>query len=302
MSSVPPARSIRVGAVASTVRPVTAPPEGTAASALPLARMNPATDCRRCGQPAVTEAICPRCGVIVAKARDRRAVPREPRPVRDAADADSAPSMPAWSLAVMALGLGMAALVGVRAWQKAHPPPPAATGAGEAAGPGRPAAVDVPPPSAAAPVVVPPEQLHVETAQASDADRSRADDLARRQANPASVSAADVQAAEDLLSRHSDERGFRNLLEAVLISAAARHQQQHQFSQAIAYLQRAQQVQPTSTRPSLALMELALQTGDWALAEAAARAAVVLDPRHFDAWYGLGYALMRQDRNREAIE
>jgi len=211
--------------------------------------------------------------------------------------------MPAWSVAVMALGLGMAGFVALSAWQKAHrPPPPPAEAAGPAAAPGGRPMVDAPPPSAAPPMYVPPEQLHVETGQLSEADRSKADDLARRQATPASITAADVQAAEDLVSRHSDERGFRNLLEAVLISAAARHQQAHQFSQAIAYLQRAQQVQPSSIRASLALMEMAFQTGDWALAESAARAVIALDPRHFDAWQGYGYALMRQDRNREAMD
>jgi tetratricopeptide (TPR) repeat protein len=240
--------------------------------------------------------------VVVAKARDRRAVPREPLPARDAGDGDSAPSMPAWSLAVMALGLGMAGFVGLRVWQKAHPPPPPPIETSETAARPRAATVDAPLPSIAPPMYVPPEQLHVDTAQVPDADRARADELVRRLASPASLTAADVQAAEDLLSRHSDERPLRNLLEAVLIAASSRHQQQHQFPQAIAYLQRAQQVQPTSTRGSLALMEVAMQTGDWALAEAAARAILALDPRHFDAWQGLGYALMRQDRNRDAMD
>jgi tetratricopeptide (TPR) repeat protein len=212
--------------------------------------------------------------------------------------------MPAWSLAVMALGLGVAGFVGLRVWLKAHRPPPPVESVEARRPPGAAVApiVDAPPPSSAAPMYVPPEQLHVDTAQISDADRSKADDLARRQATPASITAADVQAAEDLLSRHSEERGFRNLLEAVLLSVAARHYQLRQFPQAIAYLQRAQQVQPTSTRPSLALMEVAFQTGDWALAESAARAAIALDPRQFEAWRGYGYALMRQDRNREAVD
>jgi tetratricopeptide (TPR) repeat protein len=239
--------------------------------------------------------------VIVAKARDRRAVPREPLPARDAGEGDSAPSMPAWSLAVMALGLGMAGFVGLRVWQNAHRPLPLAIESSTAASP-RAASVDAPPPSIAPEVYVPPEQLHVERAQVPDADRARADDLVRRLANPVALTAAEVQAAEDLLSRHTDERPLRDLLEAVLLGAATRHKQQHQFPQAVAYLQRAQQVQPTSIRPSLALMEVALETGDWAQAEAAARAILGLDPRHFDAWQGLGYALMRQDRNRDAMD
>src|SRR5262252_822296 len=99
--------------------------------------MNPPMDCPRCGQPAVAEPICPRCGVIVAKARDRRAVPREPAPPPPAAAEEEAPSgMPAWSLLVMALGLGMTGFVGLRDWQKAHRPPPALDSA-DAGVPGR---------------------------------------------------------------------------------------------------------------------------------------------------------------------
>src|SRR5437868_9645975 len=37
--------------------------------------MNPPMDCPRCGQPGVTDAACPRCGVIVAKARPRAGAP-----------------------------------------------------------------------------------------------------------------------------------------------------------------------------------------------------------------------------------
>ena len=45
-----------------------------------------------------------------------------------------------------------------------------------------------------------------------------------------------------------------------------------------------------------------LEAEDWAGAEAAARAVLSLEPRHRDALLGLGYALMRQDRNAEAAD
>jgi hypothetical protein len=49
-------------------------------------------------------------------------------------------------------------------------------------------------------------------------------------------------------------------------------------------------------------MQLRLQAGDWVTAEAVARGLLTLDPRHAPALRGLGYALLRQDRPREAAD
>src|SRR5207249_2285672 len=57
-----------------------------------------------------------------------------------------------------------------------------------------------------------------------------------------------------------------------------------------------------STRPRLGLLQVAMDATDWPAAEAAARAVLQLDPGNSAAAYGLGYALLRQDRNREAAE
>ena len=209
------------------------------------------------------------------------------------------------ALGLIAAVLVVAGAIGSRLWDRAHRGPPgSSSGAAPAAVPikaGGPRAAQGPPPSLALPAP-PPAQLRVETIQVPDADRTRADELVRRLASPAAITAADVQAAEDLLSRHPDERPLRDLLEAVLLAAAERHHRQRQFAPAIAYLQRAREVQPGSTRPLLALVQIAMDTGDWGGAEAAARALVAVDARSFDGWQGLGYALMRQDRNREAID
>src|SRR5260221_14351646 len=101
MSRVPPARSIRVGAVASTVRGLM---EGASSPLLPLAPMNPPMDCPRCGQKAVTEAACPRCGVIVAKARTPRTPPGERPPAALSSEATSPPRG-----GIGGLGLGLMA-------------------------------------------------------------------------------------------------------------------------------------------------------------------------------------------------
>jgi len=51
-----------------------------------------------------------------------------------------------------------------------------------------------------------------------------------------------------------------------------------------------------------ALLARALESGDWGAAERAARDALAVVPSDSDAVRGLAYALVRQDRSREAIE
>src|SRR5215470_1632104 len=98
--------------------------------------MNPPTDCPRCGQPGVTEAACPRCGVIVAKARPRATAPgpalpaARPSPIGlDAAPGPSESRGPGALTIVVAAGLMVVAgAVGSRQWDRLHRAP-----AGEAA-------------------------------------------------------------------------------------------------------------------------------------------------------------------------
>lgn len=209
------------------------------------------------------------------------------------------------ALVLAAAGLLLAGAVASRLWDRAHRPPPGLPGASAPAVPvGVPAAhvAEEPAPTFSAPAPPSLQDLHVESGQVADSDRLRAEDLVRRLANRGSLTALEVKTAEDLLASHPDERPLRDLLEAVLLDAAAHHVRQRQFAQAIGYLQRAREIQPASTRPLLALMQVNLDIADWGAAEAAARAAIAVDPRSFDASKGLGYALMRQDRKREAVE
>jgi hypothetical protein len=199
--------------------------------------------------------------------------------------------------------LVLAGAVGSRLWERAHRPPVPAVTQETATAPGPTSvAADVPPPSLAIPTPPPLRELQIDPNQVPDTDRTQVDSLVRKLANPSSLTAADVQMAEALLSRHTEERAIRDLLEAVLLAAAGRHLQQRQFAQAVAYLQRAGEIQPSSTRAPLALMGVSMDTSDWTGAEAAARAAIKINPRSFEAWQGLGYALLRQDRNRDAVE
>jgi tetratricopeptide (TPR) repeat protein len=267
-------------------------------------------DCPRCGQPGVTEPACPRCGVIVAKARaaratsiSRPAVPPVPAYSEPAAEVREGPGV--LVLVVGGALLLVAGAVGHRLWERTHRRPAVAAAAlGSEAVPVR-TTRGVDPPEQGPPpslLIVPPPAMAELRVEVPDADRGRADALVRRLAVHTPLAAADVQVAEELLASHPTEQGLRDLLETVLITAAMQHHERRQFAQATAYLQRARQVQPTSTRPLILLMQVAMDTGDWAGAETAARAAIGIAPRGFDGWQGLGYALMRQDRNREALE
>src|SRR5260221_5615605 len=121
MSGFPRARSIRVAAVASTVRGLM---KGAPPPLLPLAPMNPPMDCPRCGQKAVTEAACPRCGVIVAKARTPRTPPGERPPAAISSEATSPPrgGIGGLGLGLMAALLVLAGAIGSRLWERSHLP------------------------------------------------------------------------------------------------------------------------------------------------------------------------------------
>jgi hypothetical protein len=207
------------------------------------------------------------------------------------------------AMGLIAALLVLAGAVGSRLWERAHrKPAPAVAGEPSAPREAMSNTADVPPPSLAIPSPPPLRELQLDTGQVPDADRTHAEALVRKLASPSLLTAADVQTAEDLLARHPEERAFRDLLEAVLLGTADRHLRQRQFAQAIGYLQRAKEVQPSSTRGVLALMQVYLETSNWTGAEAEARAALAVNPRSFEGWQGLGFALMRQDRNRDALE
>jgi hypothetical protein len=111
-----------------------------------------------------------------------------------------------------------------------------------------------------------------------------------------------VQAAEELYARHPGDSQTRNVLEAVLMGVARQERDRRRFVEAVVHLRRAGAVHSGSPRPRVALMAVLLETGDWAGAESAAREALALDGGDADALEGLGLALFRQDRDREAVD
>jgi tetratricopeptide (TPR) repeat protein len=142
---------------------------------------------------------------------------------------------------------------------------------------------------------VPPEGL-------SAADYETAKQLAEALQSPGQMNATSVRAAESLSSRYPGEAPLQELLGAVLFKVARQERAAHRYGEALADLRRAIAARPERPEARAALVDVLLEVGDWPGAEVAARDLVALKPRHAYGLRSLGFALMRQDRNREAVE
>jgi len=256
-------------------------------------------DCPRCGALAVTTPECPACGVMLAKAR-------APRPRPDRSPPEGRHSA-AWRSLVLP-GLGFVLLIAAAVAHlrrpgvdtKAAPRSGAQTAVPTEAAPMT--ALD--PGLAAALPDLPPPQFAPEASSASgpqaEADRATAERLAARLRAKARLTAEDVRAAEDLYARYP--AAARDLLEAVLVASAVAERSARRFDAAAGLLERALTIAPQSPRPRRALLGLRLDVGDWAGAEQAGRALLALSPDDAEAVRAVAYALLRQDRVREATE
>lgn len=252
--------------------------------------------CPRCGQTDVPEdePACRRCGVVFAKLRAPRTRPEVVPP----ATAEPPPDRGYGSL--VGPVLLVVALMGGALWWSKHRAP-------AGGGPRSPA------PAAALPQVVaeapapslvvapPPSAAPVESSGIPEADLKMANSLATRVNLRARLGATDVQAAEDLYARYPGEKPVRDLLVAVLMSVGATERQQRRFPEAADCLRRAAALD-AGTGPRFALLDVLLESGDWPAAEAAAREVLTAEAGNADALEGLGFALFRQDRNRESAE
>jgi len=248
--------------------------------------------CPRCGQANPGPVACPRCGVIFSKIRPRTAPVQVPRDDSD----DTRSAFPWWNVLalVLVVACGVAGWRGLRAPARATGAPPAESRAARAS---LPPAAELPPPTMATALAPPPEAVPIPATGMPDEDRAKFEALAHHQPN---VSVADVTAAERLYARYPTE--VQRLLETTLLNAAEGERRLNRHRDAAALLRRAVELQTTAAWPCVALMRVLSEAGDWAGAEAAARAAIAREPRNGDAWHGLGYALVRQDRNTEAAD
>jgi tetratricopeptide (TPR) repeat protein len=257
-------------------------------------------NCPRCAQADVTTATCPGCGIIVAKWKGRRPLP---------APTESRSSGGQGGLALPILGLVLGAIGAVYAMRR-----PALDVAGSDAS--RPSvASDPSPPSVVPPVPLPlpstpgipnPPPVASMMVQAdtgvSEADGKAAALLAGQLGQGRPLATTDARVAEDLLARHPDQEPLRKLLEAVLVTLSHQERKARRFDESLAHLRQAIAVNPGESRLRSALVDLLLERSDWLGAEAAVREWLALVPRDPDALRALAFALLRQDRNREAEE
>jgi tetratricopeptide (TPR) repeat protein len=124
--------------------------------------------------------------------------------------------------------------------------------------------------------------------------------LARKIDSGQPIGPGDLRVAEELYARYPDEA--RRLLEAALVAAAFQHERARRYAEARDLLERAVGVAPGSLDARRGLMSVLADIGDWPGVESAARAVLGLLPEDGGATKALAYAMVRQDRTREAIE
>lgn len=253
--------------------------------------------CPKCAFEAGEAAACPRCGIVFGRLRPTRprAEPVRPEPE----EARSGISRAGLGLAILGAVVGGYLLRRpVPAPPTTPPAPGAATLEDRAALPAPPAARPfVAPPSA------PPEALEPANEEGvSPEDIRAANALVDRLNARARLGDADLSVAEDLAARYRDNDHVATLLESTLLTLASQDRDRRDYASAATRTRRASAARPSSVAPRSFLLAVLLDSADWAGAEAAARDLLALSPSDADAHYGLGYALFRQDRNREAAE
>ncbi len=251
--------------------------------------------CPRCGHAGPGGPTCPRCGVVFAKMRGPALIP-----------VPTAPAAPESRSAPLVLVL-LAGLLGIAVtFRLLRPAPSAFPSPATSAEPALPRAdlagfgpALAGPPSAPllTPLVLPSSVPGVNVDE-----RRRASELGARVNAMASLSSSDIETAEALASAHRDEPGLQRLLASTLAVAGWQERGRRRFREAAGLLERAATVAPDEIPVWLALLDVHLEAGDWPAAEAAARGALLREQRHPRALRGLGYALLRQDRSREAEE
>jgi tetratricopeptide (TPR) repeat protein len=254
-------------------------------------------DCPRCGATAVETPECPGCGVVLAKAR-----PARPRPEQASSSSDPNHAAAWRSLALPALGLVVltgAAVVYLRQPERGTRAPARPEGTVAVTTP----PVYVRPPDPALPAPELPTFARVDSNAAdrtADADQATAERLLAQLGPPARVTPEDLRAAEDLYARHPAEA--RDLLEAILLAFATGQRHERRLDAAATLIERAVTIAPQSAPARRALLGVLLEAGQWAAAEQAGRGLVALQPDDAEALRGVAYALVRQDRMREATD
>ncbi|HXB57008.1 MAG TPA: tetratricopeptide repeat protein [Vicinamibacteria bacterium] len=210
----------------------------------------------------------------------------------------------------LVLGIyALAVTVALGAWLLRRPTAPPGRVAGSATPPtlpiappeSLPAAITLPPPPST-PVPLPPQVAEVPAGGLSPEDYLATKQLVEELQAREPMDAARIQVAESLSNRNPGEAPLKALLEMVLIKIASQERAHRRYGEALADLRRAIAARPESPDARAFLVDVLLEMSDWSGAEGASRDFLVVKPRDPDGLRKLGYALMRQDRNREAAE
>ena len=260
-------------------------------------------DCPRCGLADVATAECPRCGVVLAKARTRGKSASPPFDAPPVPSREARAGARLWPVALLSALAVAAGVWKVAPAARSTPPPTVAQPAGGAQRPlDAPRALEPPP-------AVEPEPTPATTAQVQDLvaaagavakDRDAAAALAARIDAGEPIGPEDVAVAEDLFARYPEQA--RGLLESALGASAMRERAARRYAEASALLERAASIAPQSVNVRRGILAVRTDTGDWPGVEAAARVLLGLVPGDGAATRSLAYALIRQDRTREAME
>jgi hypothetical protein len=242
-------------------------------------------------------AACARCGVVFAKVRERPAADRRHAP--PAAPAEEPPRN--WGLLVLAAALVFVAVIVMLPRNRRAVPPAASMPSEPRAAQGRPEAAAEP---LAVPEMAPMEPVELPSAPAggvSGPDRETANRLVARLESSRNATDDDIREAESLYASHPGEDALRQLLLGALLARAQRDHAQGRSREALTRIDRALAVEPGNLPAKKGRMSVCLALGDWAGTEQAARDVLAAGPDP-DAGYALGFALFRQDRNREAAD
>ncbi len=258
--------------------------------------------CPRCGATTETGPECPRCGVVLAKARAPRPTPA---PAATAPPVSAAPEPPSRSgVWLPLLGLAVVVAAGVywvgreRAASAPSARPAALLQTPDPRAPSPPFPTEEPP---AVSLTVPVPDVPAGGAAAIDPnDAAELTRLLQALQRRARVSASDLSSAERLYAQYPN--AARDLLKAVLLTLAAQERTARRYGPAAELVDRAVALAPQDVTARRARLALASDRGDWAAEEAAARELLTLAPADGGATRALAYALLRQDRSREAIE
>jgi tetratricopeptide (TPR) repeat protein len=235
--------------------------------------------------------------VVFAKLREPR--PRAERLDPEAMSAPSPSSNWIWSL-VLAGVLCVAGIGWLRVRQPpvlpaaVTAPPPVSLSPASVRGGGE-------PPPAALPSAKPPAMATLPPGQIAHADAALYQRLV--DAVPSGrVTPSDVEAAVQLQARYPTEPNIQGLVTEMLMALAAQQTGARQYAEAVATLRRAVALPWADERVRNALLTTLFHSGDWPALEAYANVVLSGNRMNGEAWYALGYALFRQDRNREAAD